>query len=63
MGKRHLLEILNFESGSSPSARLQVVLIYPPIEGLLPLTGIEPTPFWNSSSKAAELQVYATTPG
>ena len=33
--------------------------IYPPIEGLLPPTGIEPTPFRNSASKVAELQVHA----
>ena len=37
--------------------------IHPPIEGLLPPTGIEPTPFRNSASKVAGLQVHATTPG
>ena len=37
--------------------------IHLPIEGLLPLTGIEPTPFPNSASKVAGLQVRATTPG
>ena len=37
--------------------------IHPPIEGLLPPTGIEPTPFRNSASKVAGLQVPATTPG
>ena len=37
--------------------------IYPPIEGLLPPTGIEPTPFQNSASKVPGLQVHATTPG
>ena len=35
--------------------------IYPPIEGLLPPASIEPTPFRNSASKVAELQVHATT--
>ena len=35
--------------------------IYPPIEGLLPPTGIENTPFRNSPSKVAGLQVHATT--
>ena len=35
--------------------------IHPPIEGLLPPTGIEPTPFRNSASKVAGLQVHATT--
>ena len=38
-------------------------IIYPPIEGLLTPTGIEPTPFPNSTSKVAGLQVYATTIG
>ena len=35
--------------------------IYPPTEGILTLTGIEPkpTPFQNSASKVAELQVHA----
>ena len=37
--------------------------IHPPIEGLLPPTGTEPTLFRNSASKAAGLQVHATTPG
>ena len=37
--------------------------IYPPIEELLPLTGIEPTPFRYSVSNVADLQVHATTPG
>ena len=37
--------------------------IHPPIEGLLPPTGIEPTPFRNSASEVAGLQVHATTPG
>ena len=32
--------------------------IHPPVEGLLPLTGIEPTPFQNSASKVAGLQVH-----
>ena len=36
--------------------------IHPPIERLLPLTGIEPT-FQNSVSKVAGLQMHATTPG
>ena len=35
--------------------------IHPPIKGLLPSTGIEPTPFRNSASKVAV--VHATTPG
>ena len=35
--------------------------IHPPIEGLLPPTGTEPTPFRNSASKVAGLQVHATT--
>ena len=30
---------------------------------MLPPTGIEPTPFRNSTSKVAGLQVHATTPG
>ena len=33
------------------------------MEGLLPPTGIDPTPFQNSVSKVAGLQVHATTPG
>ena len=37
--------------------------IYPPVEELLPRTGIEPTPFRNQASKVAGLQVYPTTPG
>ena len=37
--------------------------IYPPIEGLLPTTRIEPTPFRNLTSKVAGSQVHATTPG
>ena len=37
--------------------------IYSPIEGLLPLTRMEPTPFLNSASKVAGLQGHATTPG
>ena len=36
--------------------------IHPPIERLLPPTGIEPTPFQNSASKVAGLQVHTTTP-
>ena len=32
-----------------------------PIQGLLPPTGIEPTPFRNLASKVAGLQVHATT--
>ena len=36
--------------------------IRPPIEELLPPTGIEPTPFRNSTSKVAGLQVDASTP-
>ena len=36
--------------------------IRPPIEELLPPTGIEPTPFRNSTSKVAALQVDASTP-
>ena len=35
--------------------------IHPPIEGLLPPTGIEPTPFQNSASKVAGLQCMAST--
>ena len=35
--------------------------IQPPIEGLLPPTGVEPTQFWNSSSKEAVLQAHITT--
>ena len=37
--------------------------VHPPIEGLLPPTGIEPTPFQNSFLKVAGLRVHATTPG
>ena len=37
--------------------------IHPRIEGLLPSTCIEPTPFRNSASKVAGLQVHATAPG
>ena len=36
--------------------------IHPPIEGLLPPTGIEPTQFRNLALKVAGLQVHATTP-
>ena len=36
--------------------------IYLPIDGLLPPTGIEPTPLKISVSKVAGLQVYATIP-
>ena len=36
--------------------------IHTPIEGLLPPTGTEPTPFRNSASRVAGLQVHATTP-
>ena len=36
-------------------------IIHPPIDGLLPPTDIEPTPFRNSASKVAGLQVHATT--
>ena len=36
--------------------------IHPPIEVLLPPTGVEPTPFWNSTSKVAGLQVHTTIP-
>ena len=34
-----------------------------PIEGLLPPTGIESTPFQDSASIVAGLQVQAVTPG
>ena len=37
--------------------------MYPPLERLSPLAGIEPTPFRNSASKVAGLQVHATTSG
>ena len=37
--------------------------IHPPIEGMLPQTGIEPTPFQDSASKVAGLQVHTTKPG
>ena len=37
--------------------------MHPPIEGLLPPTGIELTPFQDSASKVAGLQVHTTTPG
>ena len=37
--------------------------IQSPIEGLLPPTGIELTPFQNSASKVAGLQVNDITPG
>ena len=37
--------------------------IHPRVEGLLPQTGIEPTPFRNSASKVAGLPVHLTTPG
>ena len=37
--------------------------IHPPIEGLLPPSGTEPTQFRNSPSKVPGLQVHATTPG
>ena len=36
--------------------------IHPPIEGLLPLTSIEPTPFRNSAFKVAGLQVHVNAP-
>ena len=36
---------------------------HPPIEGLLPSTGIEPTLFRNQASKVAGLQVHTNTPG
>ena len=35
--------------------------IHPPIEGLLPPIGIEPTPFQNSASDVDELQVHTVT--
>ena len=37
--------------------------IHPSIEGVLPPIGNEPSPFGNSASKAAILQVYVATPG
>ena len=37
--------------------------VHPPIEVLLPSTGIKPIPFRNSAFKVAELLVHATTPG
>ena len=37
--------------------------MHPTIKRLLPRTGIEATPFRNSASKVAGLQVHATTPG
>ena len=37
--------------------------IHPPIEGLLPPTGIEPTLFRNSGCKVAGLKVHVTTAG
>ena len=37
--------------------------IHPPIERLLPATGIEPTPFRNPATEVAGLQVHATTLG
>ena len=37
--------------------------IHLPIKGLLPTTGIKPTPVRNSASRVAGLQVHATTPG
>ena len=36
---------------------------HPPIEGLLPPTGFEPTPFHDSASKVAGLQVHSTNLG
>ena len=36
--------------------------LQPPIEGLLPPTGIKPTPFRNSAFEVAGQQVHATTP-
>ena len=36
--------------------------IHPPLEGLLPSTGIEPTLFLDPASKVAGLQVHGTTP-
>ena len=48
--------------GSFPGAGLHVGhTIHAPIEGLLPPTGIEPTPFRNSASEVTGLQVHATT--
>ena len=38
-------------------------IIHPPIEGLLSPTGTESTPFRNSASNVAGLQVHNTTPG
>ena len=35
---------------------------HPPIEGLLPPTGIEPASFRNLVSKVVKLQVHDTTP-
>ena len=46
------------QSNSSFCNWLQVVT---PFEGLLPPTGIEPTPFQNSTCKVAGLQVYDAT--
>ena len=37
--------------------------IHPPIKGLIPPTGIEPTPIRNSAFKVVGSQVHATTPG
>ena len=37
--------------------------IYPPTERLFPPTGIEPTPFRNSTLKVAGSQMHVTTPG
>ena len=37
--------------------------IHQPNKKLLPPTGFEPTPFGNSASKVARLQVHTTTPG
>ena len=37
--------------------------IHPPIEGLLPKTGVEFAAFWNSASKVAGLQMHATKTG
>ena len=37
--------------------------IHPPVEGMLPQTGIEPAPFQSSTSKVARLQKHATKPG
>lgn len=36
--------------------------IHPPTEGLFCPTGIEPTPYRNSASEVAGLQLYATAP-